>query len=329
MPEKKDLTSGSAKEMPADIVEKVEKLRDKYRAMGQNLRSYLDGLLYADYLTYWDYIRLDVLLNLQVPRTPIKDEVIFIIYHQITELYFKLVLHEMAQLAELVAPATADELVMRLKRINAYFSNLIRSFEIMIDGMDKQQFLDFRMALLPGSGFQSAQWRMIEFGAADLDRLIALNRRDKITAEMPIEEKCKYLYWRQGATELATGRRTLTLKQFEHKYAREFIDLAKKSKDTNIWQIYLQLPEYEQQRTDLVEEMKKLDINANVHWPLMHYRSAVRYLHKNPEDIAATGGTNWQKYLPPKNQRIIFYPTLWSEDEQETWGRFTKEEWYK
>ena len=53
-----------------EIAEKIERLEEKYAAMGQNLSSYLDGLLYADYLTYWDYIQLDVLLNLQHPRTP-------------------------------------------------------------------------------------------------------------------------------------------------------------------------------------------------------------------------------------------------------------------
>ena len=53
----------------------------------------------------------------------------------------------------------------------------------------------------------------------------------------------------------------------------------------------------------------------------MHYKSAVRYLHKNPEDIAATGGTNWQKYLPPRFQKRVFYPELWSETEINEWGK--------
>jgi tryptophan 2,3-dioxygenase len=47
----------------------------------------------------------------------------------------------------------------------------------------------------------------------------------------------------------------------------------------------------------------------------------VRYLQKDPEDIAATGGTNWQKYLPPRFQKRIFYPELWSEEEQTNWGK--------
>jgi len=68
------------------ILDKLEALQAKYAAMGQDLNSYLDGLLHADYLTYWDYINLDTLLSLQHPITPFPDEEIFIIYHQITEL---------------------------------------------------------------------------------------------------------------------------------------------------------------------------------------------------------------------------------------------------
>ena len=81
-----------------EIIDRVKKLAAKYDAMGQDIVSYLDGLLYADYLTYWDYIDLDVLLTLQKPKTSFPDETIFIVYHQITELYFKLSLHELHQI---------------------------------------------------------------------------------------------------------------------------------------------------------------------------------------------------------------------------------------
>ncbi|MFN8691124.1 MAG: tryptophan 2,3-dioxygenase family protein, partial [Cyclobacteriaceae bacterium] len=77
------------------LTDLLEKLQQKYAAMGQDMPSYLDGLLYADYLTYWDYIHLDTLLSLQNPKTSFPDEKVFIIYHQITELYFNLVLSEL------------------------------------------------------------------------------------------------------------------------------------------------------------------------------------------------------------------------------------------
>src|SRR6201985_438855 len=86
-----------------EIEERLARLQEKYEAMGQDMTSYLDGLLHADFLTYWDYIHLDTLLSLQNPKTPFPDEEIFIIYHQITELYFKLALHECKQIANHVA----------------------------------------------------------------------------------------------------------------------------------------------------------------------------------------------------------------------------------
>ena len=82
------------------LVDQLKKLQQKYAVMGQDLSSYLDGLLHADYLTYWDYIHLDTLLSLQNPKTQFPDEKVFIIYHQITELYFNLVLWEIEQIAE-------------------------------------------------------------------------------------------------------------------------------------------------------------------------------------------------------------------------------------
>ena len=64
-------------EFTPEIKDKINKLQEKYEAMGQDMSAYLDGLLYADFLTYWDYIHLDTLLSLQSPKTPFPDEEIF------------------------------------------------------------------------------------------------------------------------------------------------------------------------------------------------------------------------------------------------------------
>ena len=86
-----------------NIKQKIYKLGEKYSTTGQELNSYLEGLLYADYLSYWDYIHLETLLSLQTPKTDFPDEKIFIVYHQITELYFKLIIHELEQLWDIRA----------------------------------------------------------------------------------------------------------------------------------------------------------------------------------------------------------------------------------
>jgi len=307
-------------EINPEVAKRIEELEKKYNAMGQDLLSYLDGLLYADYLTYWDYIHVDTLLSLQNPKTSFPDEQIFIMYHQITELYFKLSLHEFEQIAAQEKP-DVKFLIARLNRINSYFENLIRSFDIMVDGMEHQQFLKFRMSLLPASGFQSAQYRMIEICSTDFIRLVSKDHRDSFNENSSIEEMFEFIYWKAGATELKTGQKTLTLKQFEEKYSDNLISLAKGKKTTNLHAIYSKLSETDKKNLKLIDALKLLDVCVNINWPLSHYKSAVRYLQKDPEDIKATGGTNWQKYLPPRFQRRIFFPELWSEQEMAEWGK--------
>lgn len=307
-----------------ELIEKIKKLDEKYQAMGQDLSSYLDGLLYADYLTYWDYIHLDTLLSLQTPKTGFPDEEIFIMYHQVTELNFKLCLHEYKQIAG-KTDLTVSFLTDRINRINRYFEMLITSFDIMVDGMEPEQFLKFRMSLLPASGFQSGQYRMIEIYSTTFLNLMAKESRDKFAGDNPtdsmIERMYDHIYWKAGATELATGKKTLTLEQFEKKYTDQLILLGKKCKKENVLSRYKALSPEDQKNEKLVFALRQLDVNVNINWPLSHFKTAVKYLQKDPQDIAATGGTNWQKYLPPRFQKRIFYPELWTDEELENWGK--------
>ena len=312
---------GERQEFGDDILKKIEALSDKYAAMGQDLSAYLDGLLYADYLTYWDYINLDTLLSLQHPITPFPDESIFIVYHQITELYFKLALHELEQV-NTAAPADATAILKRVNRVNRYFEALTHSFQIMVDGMDQDQFLKFRMSLLPASGFQSAQYRKIEIRSTTFNRLLNEGHRDPNEGYQPGDIRSLYphIYWKAGAVELASGKKTLTLRQFEVKYDQDLLELAENTFEVNLRSLWQALPP-EEHTDELKQALRWLDVNVNINWPLSHYKSAVRYLQRNPEDIAATGGTNWQKYLPPRFQKRIFYPELWNADELNEWGK--------
>ncbi|WP_024482634.1 tryptophan 2,3-dioxygenase family protein [Cellulophaga baltica] len=303
-----------------DIDLQISKLEEKYKNSGQDLSSYLDGLLYQRYLTYWDYIHLDTLLSLQIPRTHFPDEEIFIMYHQITELYFKLILHEQKQLVD-DKTQEVDFFIEKANRINSYYRVLISSFSIMINGMEREQFLQYRMALLPASGFQSAQYRMIEIYATSMENLVHHTERANFSSENEIEELYEHIYWKNGATDKATGEKTLTLKQFEYRYTPRLIRIANQVKDSSIYAKYLQLPEKVKQNESLIKALKELDINANVNWPLMHMGSAYRYLAKDKKPIDATGGTNWKEYLPPSFQKVVFFPELYSKDELNDWGK--------
>ncbi len=317
----------------AHIQENIEKLNDKYQAMGQDVSAYLDGLLLSNYHNYWEYINVDTLLTLQKPKTDFPDEHIFIIYHQITELYFKLSLHEIEQLANngknisdngedmgWNESLSAAYFLDRLTRLNRYFEALTTTFEIMVDGMEPEQFRRFRMALLPASGFQSGQYRLIEFASTPLHNILQKNERDKLK-EKPLEQQYEHVYWKQGATESDTGKKTVTLEQFEKKYKSEFIGWIKRFENCNIWKKYEEIDVHDPLQMAIKKALKSYDLNVNVFWPLAHYKSAVKYLTQKNKDVAATGGTNWQEYLPPRFQKRIFFPDLWTAEEQEEWGK--------
>jgi tryptophan 2,3-dioxygenase len=307
-------------EITDELKGRLDKLQEKYASLGQDMNAYLDGLLYADTVKYWDYIQVDSLLSLQKPRTSFPDEKIFIVYHQITELYFNLALHEFEQIANHEA-ITGKFFLERVTRINRYFEALTQSFTIMIDGMEREQFLKFRLSLLPASGFQSAQYRLIEMYSTDFINLVHKDVRGNYKGDESVETLFEHIYWKEGATEITTGTKTLTLVEFEEKYKDFFIRYGENVRTKNLWQVYLRLNKEDQENPKIQDALRQNDINVNINWPLAHYKSAVRYLQMKSEDIAATGGTNWQKYLPPRFQKRIFYPSLWSEQEQEDWGK--------
>jgi len=311
-----------SKEISPEIAERLQLLEKKFKNSGQDMLSYLDGLLYDQYITYWDYIRLDTLLSLQVPSTSFPDEMIFIGYHQITELYFKLAIHEQKQIIE-QEQLTGSYFAEKVRRINRYFNVMINSFEVMIKGMEREQFLKFRMSLLPASGFQSAQFRMIEFYATDVLNLVHYDDRARFRESdenSNITTQFEHIYWKRGGIDKATGEKTLTLKQFEKRYTPRFLRIANEVEDSNIYQRYQKLPDSEK-TPELKEELRKLDQNVNINWLLMHMGAAHRYLRKEGGTIQATGGTNWKEFLPPSFQKISFFPSLWTEQEHDSWGK--------
>ena len=325
-------------ELSESTLERIKLLKEKYAAIGQDLDSYLDGLIFANPLTYWDYIEVDALLNLQKPKTDFPDEKIFIVYHQITELYFYLIKHEIDQISNNGKKISdigrdlgwnekldVDFFIARLKRCNMYFQALTQSFDIMRLGMEKEQFTKFRMSLLSASGFQTASYREIEIACTDLKYLVKEEKRQELWDSDP-HVQLDNIYWRRGAIVEETGEKTLTLRDFEEKYMDHFHDLADDYENKNLWQKFKALSQKDQENRQLIKELRELDVNVNINWPLVHYRTAAHYLATKSGEPKGTGGTNWQKYLPPSFQRRIFYPDLWSQQERDEWGKKWVEE---
>ena len=157
--------------MSADREEILSRIDAKYQAINQNPDVHLEGLSWSNPITYWDYILPEALLGLQIQRTDQPDEMVFIMYHQINELLFKMILWEIDQVSNR-SEITADFFSQKLMRISRYFDMLSSSFTIMGDGMETEQYMKFRNTLTPASGFQSAQYRLIEFASTEIINLI-------------------------------------------------------------------------------------------------------------------------------------------------------------
>lgn len=298
-----------------ELLQWVEEEKQK---KGMDPTTSFKGLAHQRPVTYWEYIGTDLLLNLQNPRTDFPDEQVFILYHQVTELFFKMMRHELDQMADMKKP-TGKELVKHVRRVNRYAGILTTSFDIMRDGMDPEQYDEFRNALSPASGYQSAQYRMLEFQCTDLKCLLKKDEREDAPEELEPSEYFDELYWQEAMTDPKSGEKNLTLRMFEEKYRDELIRQAEHYRDKNLRRKWKELPKKEQ--TDaLLGSLRNLDHTLNVEWPLVHLRTAEHYLESGGKTKAATGGSPWKRYLHPAHQRRIFFPELWSEKELENWG---------
>ena len=297
----------------------IQSLEDKYSAINQDKNVYLEGLLHSKTINYWDYIHTDALLNLQIQRTTLPDEMVFIGYHQINELIFKMILWELQQLAEMPV-LNVDIFTDKLMRVSRYFDMLTSSFAIMQDGMDLAQYNKFRHTLTPASGFQSAQYRKIEFSSTELINLIDPRFRDTIDRDTAFEHAFEHLYWQAAGKDFKTGKKSILLTNFEARYKEEFITFMKVYNTKNLWTRYKELSVDDQKNNTLVKAMRHYDYTVNITWVMAHFNAAKHYILASSGDGEATGGSNWQKYMHPKYQKRIFFPELWSAKEKDNWG---------
>lgn len=292
-------------------------LAEKYENLGENPDTYLKGLFHAKPITYWDYIQVDTLLTLQKPRTNFKDEEIFIMYHQIVELMLKLVLHEIIQIVE-EEEHSEEFLIEKFTRMNRYTGMLMTSYEVMTVGMNYDDYNNFRTTLAPASGFQSAQFRFIEIYCTRLANLVNAEGKKRLPENPSLEDYFEHIYWKDAGHNRTTGKKTLTMTLFEEKYLDEFISIARKVEGKTLEDRILKM---ENPSDELIAKMKEFDRIYNIDWPLVHLNTAQFYLDKKGENKAATGGSEWKKYLHPKYQQRKFFPGLWTEEEIMNWGQ--------
>jgi tryptophan 2,3-dioxygenase len=134
---------------------------------------------FRESMTYGDYLQLDTILSAQKPIAGKHDEMLFLVIHQTSELWMKLVLHELQEAVRIVREEDdirpAFKMLARVARIQ---SQLIQSWDVLAT-MTPADYLTFRDSLGHASGFQSYQYRMIEFILGNKNRGLLEPHRDR------------------------------------------------------------------------------------------------------------------------------------------------------
>lgn len=120
---------------------------------------------YTDFknnLSYGDYLALDELLSAQRPLTPAHDEVLFIVIHQVSELWMRLIIHELEGAMKLLEQGVIDPSLKMLTRVCRAQEQMTNAWEVL-KTMTPSDYLEFRSSFGQASGFQSYQYRLIEF----------------------------------------------------------------------------------------------------------------------------------------------------------------------
>jgi tryptophan 2,3-dioxygenase len=243
-------------------------------------------------LTYGCYLRLPELLGQQVPQVEpaAHDELLFITVHQVYELWFKQLLHELAAARDAITGGELWRARHLLRRVHVIDRLLVEQVEVL-ETMTPQDFLEFRASLAPASGFQSAQFREVEFlsGAKDpgyLARLrgltpAELGRLKRRLAEPTLWDAYVGLLSARG---LPTGDQASIL--------RSLVSVARdRAAHDDLWH--------------LAEDLITHDELAGL-WRARHVQMVERQIGTK----SGTGGSTGAPYLRER-VALRYYPLLW------------------
>ncbi len=285
-------------------------------------------------LTYDDYIGLETLLSLQKTLTPYHDELIFLVYHQQTELWFSLIIHEIKRFIQLLISTDSDfvNALDAVKRINRYLSILINSFDVLLEGISTEEFLIFRKAFGSASGFQSVQFRIIEIlidlkceDSDFLSKKINLPTDPKDINHTPT--KSSTFYWENAYHYLSPNQPTTTLINFKNKYQDFLNDLYQKGERISlISAFYYVVSDRKFGLEGIVETLEKLFIDGEnkaiikiaeelikmddsiIQWKRTHLKAVAKHMSQVKY---GTGQTECMEYLKKSIVKNHYFPELY------------------
>jgi tryptophan 2,3-dioxygenase len=257
---------------------------------------------FREAMSYGDYLRLGDLLACQRPLTAEHDETLFIIIHQASELWIKLCLHEISGAIRQIRAGELGPAFKMMARVARVQANLIQSWEIL-STMTPFDYSSFRSALGKSSGFQSYQYRMLEFRLGNKNRQMArvFEAHPQIAAAVSAALSEPSIYDESLAL---LARRGVAIP--EDKLVRDFAEpYIADPRVTDAWRlVYRDAGKH----WDLYELAEKLvDVEYRFHlWRYTHMKTVERIVGAKP----GTGGTSGVAYLR-KALDLRFYPELW------------------
>ncbi|HTW33640.1 MAG TPA: tryptophan 2,3-dioxygenase family protein [Rhizomicrobium sp.] len=253
-------------------------------------------------MSYGDYLSLDRLLACQNPLTAEHDEVLFIIMHQASELWIKLCLHEVAGAIREIRSGELGAAFKMLARIGRVQANLIQSWEIL-STMTPFDYGAFRDALGKSSGFQSFQYRMLEFrlGNKNPDMARVFESHPHVAAQVNAALAEPSLY-DESLALLARRGFPVPRARIERDFSEPYVA------DPGVREAWRQVYRDVETHWDLYELAEKLvDLEYRFHlWRFSHMKTVERIIGGK----TGTGGTSGVTYLK-KALELRFYPELW------------------
>ena len=253
-------------------------------------------------LSYGEYLQLDKLLDAQKPLTFEHDEMMFILVHQTSELWLRLFLHELNGVMTCVRKDELDPSFKMLARISRVQTQLTSTWDVL-STMTPAEYSLFRNALGRSSGFQSVQYRLLEFMLGNKHpEMLAVHRRDpkaqetlRIALEQPslYDEVLKLLSRRgYGIPDSHLTRDFTEPYQANKQVAGAWLGVYHNAEKD--WDLY-----------ELAERLVDLDQKFQL-WRCHHLKTVERIIGYKP----GTGGTGGVSYLA-KALELKFFPELW------------------
>jgi tryptophan 2,3-dioxygenase len=254
-------------------------------------------------MSYGDYLNLDAILNAQKPLSPAHDELLFIVQHQTSALWMKLMLHELRAAVAYVASDDLSTAFKMLARVSKIMEQLVHAWDVLAT-MTPPEYSAIRPFLASSSGFQSYQYRCIEFslGNKNAAMLKPHEHRPDLLAQVRAAYEAPSLY--DEALQLL-ARRGLDVPQShtQRDWTQPYVA------SPGVEQAWLAVYRSPKQHWDLYqlgEELTDLE-DAFRLWRFRHVTTVERVIGFK----RGTGGTGGVSYLR-KMLDVVLFPEIWS-----------------